>query len=310
MGSGGHFWEFVMRPVLAILIAMLTVATPAFSEGREVVGNGRLFTNDFFGDSGDRWRTGSYVYSHVRGREAYSGTESFGDLIEYRLRAEIIAPSTGPAPGDRPYVGAMSIGAFTHFENNGFQMSLGSELTSIGPQTGLSAFQEKFHDTFGMPDPLFPDDQVDNAFLLSGIAAATRPYQLADNISVRPFVEGQVGAEDFIRAGADMIIGRVAQDDLLLRDVVTGQLYRATEGDALGLSYLLGADVASVFDSNYLPSNMGYTVSDTRTRARAGVFWQMGEDVSFFYGATYLSEEFEGQTEGQIVGSLKLNFNF
>ena len=107
-----------------------------------------------------------------------------------------------------------------------------------------------------------------------------------------------------------MIIGQVAQDDLLLRDVVTGQLYRATEGDGVGLSYLLGVDGASVFDSNYLPADMGYTVSDTRTRARAGVFWQMGEDVSFFYGATYLSEEFEGQTEGQVLGSLKLNFNF
>ena len=79
-----------------------------------------------------------------------------------------------------------------------------------------------------------------------------------------------------------MIIGQVAQDDLLLRDVVTGQLYRATEGDGVGLSYLLGVDGASVFDSNYLP----------------------------FYGATYLSEEFEGQTEGQVLGSLKLNFNF
>ena len=103
-----------------------------------------------------------------------------------------------------------------------------------------------------------------------------------------------------------MIIGQVAQDDLLLRDVVTGQLYRATEGDGVGLSYLLGVDGASVFDSNYLPADMGYTVSDTRTRARARVFWQMGEDVSFFYGVTYLSEEFEGQ----FLGLLKLNFNF
>ncbi|MCO4846808.1 MAG: DUF2219 family protein [Yoonia sp.] len=299
-----------MRPVLAFLIAILPFATPAFSEGREVIGTGRLFTNDFFGDGRDRWRTGSYVYSHVRGRDAYTGTESFGDLIEYRLRAEIIAPATGPAPGDRPYVGAMSIGALTHFDMSSVQVSLGSELTAIGPQTGLSAFQESFHDAFDMPGPRFPEDQVDDAFFLSGIAAATRPYRLADNISVRPFVEGQIGAEDFVRAGADMIIGRVAQDDLLLRDVVTGQLYRGTEGDAVGLSYLIGADVASVFDSHYLPADMGYTVSDTRTRARAGVFWQMGEDVSFFYGATYLSEEFEGQTEGQVLGSLKLNFNF
>ena len=52
--------------------------------------------------------------------------------------------------------------------------------------------------------------------------------------------------------------------------------------------------MASVFDSNYLPADMRYTVSETHTRAIVGVFWQMGEDVSFFYGAIYLSEEFEG----------------
>lgn len=295
-----------MRPLIALLIALLPAATPAFSEGREVIGNGRLFTNDFFGDGRDRWRTGSYVYSHVRARDTYTGYEEFGDLIEYRLRAEIIAPATGPAPGDRPYVGAMSIGAITHFDYSGFQVSLGSELTAVGPQTGLSAFQENFHDTLGMAGPLYPGDQIENAFYLSGTAAATRSFRVGQNSSVRPFIEGQIGAEGFVRAGADMIIGQVAQDDLLLRDVVTGQLYRATEGDGVGLSYVLGVDVASVFDSNYLPSDMGYTVSDTRTRARAGVFWQMGEDVSFFYGATYLSEEFEGQ----VLGSLKLNFNF
>ncbi|MDE0985590.1 MAG: DUF2219 family protein [Yoonia sp.] len=299
-----------MRPLIALLIALLPAATPAFSEGREVIGNGRLFTNDFFGDGRDRWRTGSYVYSHVRARDTYTGYEEFGDLLEYRLRAEIIAPATGPAPGDRPYVGAMSIGAITHFDYSGFQVSLGSELTAVGLQTGMSVFQEKFHDTLGMTGPLYPDDQIENAFYLSGTAAATRSFRVGQNTSVRPFIEGQIGAEDLVRAGADMIIGQVAQDDLLLRDVVTGQLYRATEGDGIGLSYVLGVDVASVFDSNYLPAEMGYTVSDTRTRARAGVFWQMGEDVSFFYGATYLSEEFEGQTEGQVLGSLKLNFNF
>ena len=91
-----------------------------------------------------------------------------------------------------------------------------------------------------------------------------------------------------------MIIGQEPQDDLLLRDVVSGQLYCDTEGESFGLSCLLGVDVASVFDSNYLPADMRYTVSETHTRAITGVFWQMGEDVSFFYGAIDLSEEFEG----------------
>ena len=91
-----------------------------------------------------------------------------------------------------------------------------------------------------------------------------------------------------------MIIGQEPQDDLLLRDVVSGQLYCDTEGESFRLSCLLSVDVASVFDSNYLPADMRYKVSETHTRAMTGVFWQMGEDVSFFYVAIYLSEEFEG----------------
>lgn len=301
-----------MRRFLVLAVTSLTLASPAFSDGREAIGSGRLFNNDLLGDGKDRWHTGSYVYSHVRGREAYTGSEAFGDLIEYRFRAEIIAPKRStPAPGDRPYVGALSLGAHTHFDMQGTQLSLGADLMAIGPQTGLSDFQLAYHDAFDIPTPPHVDDQLGNEIFLNGAAAATRTYRLSDRLSLRPFVEAQVGAEDLVRVGGDVIIGTVAQDDLLLRDVVTGQLYRGTETKGLsGLSYVFGADISSVFGSRYLPEDAGYSVSETRTRARAGVFWQMGDDVSFFYGATYLSEEFDGQTEGQVVGSLKLNFNF
>ena len=65
-----------------------------------------------------------------------------------------------------------------------------------------------------------------------------------------------------------------------------------------------------VDSSAFLPASEGVAPTEERYRARAGVQWQMAEDLSFFYGATYLSEEFEGQDGGQILGSLKLNFNF
>lgn len=301
-----------MRRILALAIAAFTLGSPAFSEGRETIGAGRLFNNDLLGDGKDRWHTGSYVYSHVRGRAAYTGNEGFGEVIEYRFRAEMIAPRRSTtAPGDRPYVGALSIGAHTHFDVNGTKLSLGGDLMAIGPQTGLSDFQLSFHDAFGLPKPPHTGQQLGNEVFLNGLAAATRTYQISDTVTLRPFAEAQTGAEDLVRVGGDIIIGSVAQKDLLLRDVVTGQLYRATETAGVsGLSYVFGADVASVFGSRYLPSDAGYAVSETRTRARAGVHWQFGDDVSFFYGATYLSEEFQGQSEGQVVGSLKLNFNF
>jgi hypothetical protein len=301
-----------MRLALLFAVAVLNFASPALADGREKIGEGRLFNNDYLGDGKDRWHTGSYVYSYVTAREAYTGQEAFGDLIEYRLRAEIIAPRRGStAPGDRPYVGAVSLGAHTHFNYGGTKLSLGADIMAIGPQTGLSDFQLAIHDAFDISHPPYVASQLGNRVLLNGLAAATRTYLLSDRATFRPFVEAQAGAEDLIRAGGDIIFGDVAQQDLLLRDVVTGQLYRGTEAKGVsGMSYVIGADIASVFASNYLPSDLGYTVSDTRARARAGVYWQMGDDVSFFYGATYLGKEFEGQSEGQVVGSLKVNFNF
>jgi hypothetical protein len=46
-----------------------------------------------------------------------------------------------------------------------------------------------------------------------------------------------------------------------------------------------------------------------RERLRAGVGWR-GERLDAFYGLTYLSPEFEGQDEGQVLGSAHVNFRF
>ncbi len=297
-----------MRP---FMLAILTLATPAVSEGREVIGTGRLFTNDFFGDGRDRWHTGSYVLSIVRGQGAYSGDEPFGDLIEYRISGQIISSArASAAPGDRPYVGAIAVGAHTHFDYNGTALSVGADVMAIGPQTRLSEFQENFHEGFGISLPPYIDQQLDDAFFLNGTIEASRSFALSDQVTLRPFVEALTGGEDLVRVGADVIVGQVMQGDMLLRDVVTGQLYRGTQSQKMGLAYTFGGDVASVFESAFLPADQGYTVSETRARARAGVLVQFCKDSTFFYGVTYLSEEFEGQREGQVVGSLKLNFNF
>ena len=130
---------------------------------------------------------------------------------------------------------------------------------------------------------------------------------MAPTASLRPFVEAKAGAEDTIRARADLLVGKIGQDDVLLRDVVTGQLYRGTQDDETGVSFVLGGDVAAVNDSLFLPVLQGYVAYPT---SRAGMNWQPVPGISFFYGATYLSREFEAQDKGQIVGSLKLNFNF
>jgi hypothetical protein len=83
--------------------------------GTETLGVVSVFGNDWygvpFGDRFDRWRTGHLRVSLLRGerwRDALP-TQPF-DLMEYRIRGEIIAPDnlSTPAPGvridDRPRV--------------------------------------------------------------------------------------------------------------------------------------------------------------------------------------------------------------
>ena len=77
-----------------------------------------------------------------------------------------------------------------------------------------------------------------------------------------------------------------------------------------GVTLILGADLAHVTESVYLPESRGYDVEETRARLRAGAAWQMTENASVYYGLTYLSPEFKGQPEGQVTGSLQIKFSF
>ena len=153
-------------------------------------------------------------------------------------------------------------------------------------------------------------NQIGNSFHPTALGEIAYPVRMSDRAQVRPFVQAQYGVEDILRVGADMIIGPVGQDDMWLRDSASGQLYSGVESRGVGNSVVLGFDYGLVGDSAYFPSSFGTVAEDERLRARVGVHSRFGERISFFYGVTYLSEEYVGQPEGQFIGSLKLNFNF
>ncbi|WP_108259465.1 lipid A-modifier LpxR family protein [Mangrovicoccus ximenensis] len=92
--------------------------------------------------------------------------------------------------------------------------------------------------------------------------------------------------------------------------MTTGLLLPATQLEAAGFGLTIGADAAHVSRSSYLPSSRGYELTDMRYRARAGGLWRWGQGRQVFYGVTWLSEEFEAQPEGQVVGSIHVNWRF
>jgi hypothetical protein len=310
-----------MRPVGTCALALLALASLAFPSApaqaqtgeRVTLGFGRLFTNDFFGDGRDRWHSGGYTFSLLRGAEGQVGRpDRLGSTLEYRLRSEIITPGTeDPVTGvDRPYAGTISLGLHSHAALGRTDVSLGADVMLMGPSTGISGFQEWYHDLFSLPDPPGRDSELGNAVHAGLTGELAWPLRITDTATLRPFVELQAGIEDIARVGGDVILGRVGHDDLLTREVTTGSLIRAVEGPYSGWILIAGADWAQVGDSVLLPADQGFAPTDSRWRARVGVHWQAAPKMSFHYGLTWLSEEFEGQPEGQLIGGLKLNFNF
>lgn len=299
---------------LSLIVGILATG-PALAGDRQTLGYGRIFNNDALGDGRDRWRTGSYAVSRVTGEEDWTGAPpwEFGAVRELRLRGEIIAPDNltapAPAPKDRRYAGLLSFGMHTHFSRGPYELSVGGDLVITGPQTGLSEFQDWAHEAFDVSEPLAVDDEIDNAVRPTVLAQAVRPIPITETFSLRPFVEAQAGVETYLRVGSDVIIGGVGHRDLLIRDSATGQLYRATQDDAKGLSFVLGGDIAKVTDSFLLPSSDGYVLTSSRRRLRAGMHWE-GDKAGMFYGISWLDEEFKGQGEAQLVGSLRLRIAF
>ena len=165
-------------------------------------------------------------------------------------------------------------------------------------------------DVLGLQKPSVFGNQIGNGIHPTLVAETGRSLTLPGSTVLRPFVEAQVGAEDFVRVGGDLMLGGFGDGALMLRDPVTGQRYQGIPGTrTTGFSYTIGGDVARVFDSIYLPDGGAAVLSDNRSRVRAGVNWQ-GESSQVFYGVTYLGPEFEAQTQGQFVGSVNLRLRF
>lgn len=318
-----HFVGFVAALVLPFFITApvaqaqnVADASPFAASGeRTRLGYGRLMTNDFIGDGEDRWRTGSWTSSRIWGSGWDADAKrAFGDLIELRLSGEIFAPDNlaQPDTGDRLFAGALSIGAHTHFTTHGFDASVGADLVVTGAGTGLGNFQRNLHKILGVTQPSSTvlDAQIDGGVHPTLVAEMARDIALRPDLHLRPFIEGRAGAETMVRAGFDLTFGNVGAQELLVRESVTGQRYRVVSTPEItGFSFLVGADIAHVDESVFLPEENGFELTDSRDRVRAGVHWQ-GETSSAFYGLTYLGEEFEAQSEGQIVGSIRINLSF
>ncbi|WP_164738247.1 lipid A-modifier LpxR family protein [Frigidibacter oleivorans] len=302
------------RSLVALAGALMVFAAPVLAEERVLLGIGRMFSNDRIGDGDDRWRTGSYQISVIRG-PFWEGQAPgrFGALLEYRLRGEIIAPSelSTPPAGDRRYAGVLTFGLHSHATLGPGEMRAGIDLVAVGPKTRVSAVHDWLHEQGSMPSVSVADDEIGNRLIPTLSAEIGRAFAMGDSAELRPFVEGRAGDETFLRVGADLSFGAIETGALWGRETATGQRYVAVGGQSRpGASFVLGGDAAFVADSPYLDGDgADPEAEDMRYRLRAGMQLR-SQSFGVFYGATWLSEEFEGQPEGQVLGSLRVRMDF
>jgi len=300
-----------MRIILLCLLVFCGVSVSA-AEFR-IIGRAAIFNNDYFGDGDDRWRSGSYSRSTFFG-VGWDGEIPRSGIYELRFRGELIAPSDLSQPlsvGERPFVGMAAVGLTRHTRLRDLDVSWGGELVAIGPQTGISTFVIDAHELLGFKVPRATNGQLGNDLIPTGsfevsrlIARSGRSFQL------RPFVEAQAGVETYARIGMDIAFSEGVRGDLLTRDVVTGQLMTVISMKGMaGLTPMIGADIARVFDSYYLPSSSGLAIKKWRARVRGGVR-SVGHSRDVFMGLTWLSPEYEGQPGGQVLGSFSIDHHF
>jgi len=283
-------------------------ATPRFLLGASVT-----HTNDIIGDGQDRWRSATADLSLLFGQKDMGELPaSFGQFIELRSRMEMITPANLALPypaDDRPYVGVLSFGVASHWQQQNTVQSLGFDLVAIGPSTSVSAVQTWVHTNMNHINPQILADQLPNAIYPTFSYEYAKVYT-AGTAALRPFADLQIGAETFARTGFDLTIARVPEQGFRVRNSLTGQRVPAlnpTKNRQLSLA--VGADIAYIFNSAYLPATSGLTLSQFRTRLRAGVLYQ-SQKYDLFYGASWLSPEFTTQRKGQTVGAFSLGVRF
>lgn len=304
----------VLRYIYAAFLSLAFSVHTAHAEQRFVLGSVITHTNDYLVDGQDRWRTASLSVSELWGA-SFSGQapRSFGALLEFRTRFEIIAPADLSVPDtgtDRPYVGAISFGIFSHQQRGSIEVISGAELVFIGPSTGVGQLQAWLHKGSAPINPQILQVQLPDALYPTVKVEVGRRFEIAPKLTLRPFSEAQIGVETYARAGFDMVFSANPAQDLRLREGVTGQRLPALHvsgHQSWGLG--LGGDITYIVDSKYFRPVGAITFKQTRTRLRAGAFYQ-GDQLAAFYGVAWLSPEFTTQSEGQFVAALSVSLRF
>ncbi|MHA3916672.1 lipid A-modifier LpxR family protein [Halovulum sp. GXIMD14793] len=309
-----HLKRILVAAYALLMSSQLTIAGTVIGE---FVGDVAIHTNDAIGDGHDRYR------SHASQKSYFFKNLHNGIETELRYRLEIISPaSTRRNPSDRPYVGAIGIAAFAHLDSGRTHFRIGGELLAVGDQTGVARLQQATHEALGLARrgrTYLPEESnqpsLRNQILPMFQIEASRNLPIRNAVNLRPFVEGQLGYENKLTVGADLIVGQMAANRRWAREVVTGALQGTKQDifrlqDPISTSLVAGFDIAFVSSSAFIPESSSLTLEAIRYRARLGLQTTLSDSFSMFVGQAWLSKEFTQQRNSQRLGIIAFDLRF
>ncbi len=297
-----------------------------------------LFWNDRLGDGEDRWKSGGLTQSYILPERRLADESWFADrasALEFNLRGLVMTPDDtsfrGANPKDRPYAQYAAAGLYLRsiarpreaLPGTGLQTEdrIGVEFGWEGDPLPLFDIQSAIHGLAGTGGNIGNrQNTIDGGFLAN--LEARRTWRLhrdmADrDIELAPFVQTSLGMrENSLRAGADLLIGSALEGRTWGADLATGAMIAGESMHRQGVHWTLftGADAGYVASDVFLdggPEGDGPSVGrrDTTARLRAGILLEHGR-VGIGFSLNWLSPEFQGQQEGQTIGTIQLKVRF
>jgi hypothetical protein len=255
--------------------------------------------------------------------------------LEINGRAVVMTPDNTANPGidasDRPY--AQYAGLGLHLRSIGrpqpldMGVSLQDELR-VGIEAGwqgdplpLFDIQEGLHDMAGTGGTAANlSNSVGSEMLVNLEGRQTWRFHWESpgrDVEIAPFVQASMGMrENSLRVGTDLIVGSALEGRTWGNDLATGALLAGASMPRKGFNWtgFVGADLGYVASDAFLDGGFagnGPSVGrePVTARVRGGVLLEY-DNVGIGFSLNWLSKEFRGQSEGQVIGAIQMKYRF
>lgn len=266
-------------------------------------------------------------------RLPFVNNKDFQKNIAFTFGQNIYTPDNTEAfewvEGDRPYAGWLYLGLGLVWKNAEVRNSLVLNIGVVGPGSFAEETQRFVHDARGIGTPNGWDNQLHNELGVVAVYERTWRWPRHErraglNWELLPHAGVAVGnVYTYANAGAEFRVGFNLPDDFGTAGIgpsATGSTPVEGAQQASRARFDLGAYAFARVDARAVAHNIfldGNTFGDGPSVDRKPfvVDVSAGASVNYrntkvTYALVYRSQEFDGQEEGQLFGSVSLNFAF